>query len=100
LGLHIPGLGIIFTVLLIFITGLITKSYLGRVVVRTGEGRFGRISIVRSIYPAIKQIFNSLFVGKGRSFRKEAFTLIISAGIVPPRTRSAGIERSVEGNIK
>jgi len=31
---------------------------------------FSQIPIVRSIYLAIKQIFNSLFVGKSRSFRK------------------------------
>lgn len=159
-GLHIPGLGIIFTIALIFITGLITKSYLGNVVVRKGEGLFGKIPIVRSIYLAIKQIFNTLFVGKGKSFRKvvlieyprkglysigfvtgsaedtfpqisdekknnvgvfiplaltpytgsfvivheseviemdmtveEAFTLIISAGIVPPRSRASVIEQ-------
>ena len=70
LGFHIPGLGIIFTVLLILITGLLTKSYLGNVVVRKGEGLFAQIPIVRSVYLAIKQIFNSLFVGKSRSFRK------------------------------
>lgn len=70
LGFHIPGLGIIFTVLLIFVIGLITKSYLGNVIVRRGERLFEKIPIVRSIYLAIKQIFNNLFVGKSRSFRK------------------------------
>ena len=59
LGFHMPGLGIIFTVLLIFITGLITKSYLGNVVVRKGEGVFAQIPIVRSIYLAIKQFQKS-----------------------------------------
>jgi uncharacterized membrane protein len=70
LGFHVPGLGIIFTLLLIFTTGLVTKSYFGNMIVRKGEGLFEKIPIVRSIYLAIKQIFNSLFVGKSRSFRK------------------------------
>jgi uncharacterized membrane protein len=70
LGIHIPGLGAIVTVLLIFCCGLITTSYLGNRLVRLGERLVGRIPLVRSIYQALKQIADSLFMDRAKSFKK------------------------------
>jgi uncharacterized membrane protein len=69
-GIHIPGLGAIFTVILIFVCGLVTTSYLGNRLVRLGESLVGKIPFVRSIYQAIKRIADSLFMDKARSFKK------------------------------
>ena len=105
LGFHVPGLGIIFTAVLIFITGLLTKSYLGNVIVQKGEGLFEKIPIVRSIYLAIKQIFNSLFVGKSRSFRKVVLveyprTGVFSIGFVTGPTDATFIPVPSAGKSK
>jgi uncharacterized membrane protein len=70
LGIHVPGLGAIVTVILIFICGLVTTSYLGNRMVRFGERLVGKIPFVRSIYQAIKRIADSLFMDKARSFKK------------------------------
>jgi uncharacterized membrane protein len=70
LGIHVPGLGAIVTVILIFICGLVTTSYLGNRLVRFGERLVGKIPFVRSIYQAIKRIADSLFMDKARSFKK------------------------------
>jgi uncharacterized membrane protein len=70
LGVHIPGLGVIVTVALIFISGLVTASYFGNRMVRFGERLVGKIPFVRSIYHAIKRIADSLFMDKTRSFKK------------------------------
>jgi uncharacterized membrane protein len=70
LNFHIPGLGVIVTVLLIMICGLVTKSYLGNRLVRLGERLVGKIPFVRSIYQAIKRIADSLFMDKAQSFKK------------------------------
>ena len=69
-GIHIPGLGVIITVLLIFFCGLITTSYFGNRIVRFGERLVGKIPFVRSIYQALRQIADSLFMDKARSFKK------------------------------
>jgi uncharacterized membrane protein len=69
-GIHIPGLGAIITVILIFVCGLVTRSYLGNRLVRFGEHLVGKIPFVRSIYQAIKRIADSLFMDKARSFKK------------------------------
>jgi uncharacterized membrane protein len=70
LNVHVPGLGAIVTVILIFICGLVTTSYLGNRMVRFGEHLVGKIPFVRSIYHAIKRIANSLFMDKAQSFKK------------------------------
>ena len=70
LKFHIPGLGVIVTVVLIFICGLLTKSYLGKRLVGFGEYLVGKIPFVRSIYQAIKRIAESLLMDKAQSFKK------------------------------
>jgi uncharacterized membrane protein len=67
---QIPGLGTIVTVMLIFLCGLITTSYLGKRLVSFGESIVGRIPFVRSIYQAIKRIAESIFMDKAQSFKK------------------------------
>jgi len=70
LHFHIPGMGVIVTVLLIFICGLVTTSYFGNRVVVFGERIVGKIPFVRSIYQAIKRIADGLFMDKAQSFKK------------------------------
>jgi uncharacterized membrane protein len=70
LQLHIPGLGVIVTVILIFICGLVTTSYFGNRIVRFGERIVGKIPFVRSVYQAIKRIAEGLFMDKAQSFKK------------------------------
>ena len=70
LGFHIPGLGIIITLILIFIIGLVTKSYLGRKAVTLGEWIVDKIPFVSGIYKGVKQLVDAIFSGKHKSFRK------------------------------
>jgi uncharacterized membrane protein len=70
LGFHIPGLGIIITLILIFIIGLITKSYLGRKAVTLGEWIVDKIPFVSGIYRGVKQLVDAIFSDKHKSFRK------------------------------
>jgi uncharacterized membrane protein len=70
LGFQIPGLGVIVTLILIFIVGLITKSYLGNKAVDLGEKILDRIPFVSGIYKGIKQLVDAIFSDKHQSFRK------------------------------
>jgi len=67
---HIPGLGIIVMVVLIFIIGLVTRSYLGNKLVGWGELFVGKIPVVRTIYTAIKQLVDAIFSEKSGSFKR------------------------------
>jgi uncharacterized membrane protein len=70
IGTHIPGLGIIVTVALIFICGLVTRSYIGDKIVTSGENLVNRIPFVRSIYKGIKQISDNMLMDQRSSFKK------------------------------
>ena len=69
-GFHVPGLGAILTVLIVFITGLATANILGQRMVRLWEGVLARIPIVKSIYYSVKQVSDTLFSSSGEAFRK------------------------------
>ncbi len=70
LHIHIPGLGVIVTVLLIFVCGLVAKSYFGNRLVTIVEGLVERIPVIRSVYQALKQITDSIITDKSQSFKK------------------------------
>ena len=70
LPFHIPGLGVIITLILIFIAGLVTKSYIGKKGVVLGEKLVSKIPLVRGIYNALKQLVEALLSDKGQSFKK------------------------------
>jgi uncharacterized membrane protein len=70
LGMHIPGLGIIFTIAFVFLTGMLVTNFIGNWVISVWESFLSRIPLVRSIYTAVKQVLNTVFSSSGESFRK------------------------------
>ena len=73
LGLEIPGLGIILTLLLIFILGLFITNVLGRTIFNWGEKILTKLPLVNTIYNAVKQITNA-FSGKSmKNFKQVIF---------------------------
>lgn len=69
-GFEIPGLGTILTLLIIFITGLVTANILGQQLVKFWESALSRIPVVKSIYYSVKQVSDTLFSGNGDAFRQ------------------------------
>jgi uncharacterized membrane protein len=69
-GFHIPGLGTILTLLVIFLTGLATRNFVGKRIVWAWEALLTRIPVVRSIYSSVKQVSDTLFSSSGNAFRK------------------------------
>ncbi|MBV2205842.1 MAG: DUF502 domain-containing protein [Pseudomonas sp.] len=70
LGIYIPGIGMVLTLLIVFVTGLVTANIIGQRLVRFWEGVLARIPIVKSLYYSAKQISETLFSGNGEAFRK------------------------------
>jgi uncharacterized membrane protein len=70
LGFHVPGVGTVLTLLVIFLTGLVTANIIGQKLVRFWEGILARIPIVKSIYYSVKQVSDTLFSSSGQAFRK------------------------------
>lgn len=67
---HLPGLGLILIILLIFVVGVLTKSFLGAKLVQWGELIVDRIPIVRSIYTGAKQVVTTIAHADTKAFRK------------------------------
>ncbi|MES3024587.1 MAG: DUF502 domain-containing protein [Pseudomonadota bacterium] len=70
IGYNIPGLGTILTVLIIFVTGLLTNNLVGNYLVRQWERVLHRIPVVSSLYGSVKQVSDTLFSSSGNAFRK------------------------------
>ena len=69
-GVHIPGFGVILSLLVLFITGMLVTNFLGRKLVALWEKILARIPLVRSIYSSSKQVIETLFSSNGQAFRK------------------------------
>lgn len=70
LGYSIPGLGLVITVVIVWLTGLFAANLVGRKVVLLWEALLARIPLVRGIYSAVKQVAETIFNTDGEAFRK------------------------------
>ena len=70
LGVHIPGLGAILTLVIVFLTGLFATNFFGAQLIELWHEILHRIPVVNSIYSSVKQISDTLFSSSGQAFRK------------------------------
>ena len=70
LGYDVPGLGVLLTLLIVFLTGLFAANLVGGKLVTFGERVLARIPIVRSIYSSVKQVSDTILSPSGNAFRK------------------------------
>jgi uncharacterized membrane protein len=70
LGVHIPGLGAILTIVIVFVTGVFATNFFGAQLVEIWHEILHRIPVVNSIYSSVKQISDTLFSTSGQAFRK------------------------------
>ncbi len=70
LHIHIPGLGLIFVIILVFAVGLLTRNIVGRRIVRLGENIVDRIPLVRILYAGVKQLLETIFLQKTDAFKR------------------------------
>lgn len=66
----IPGLGIIIGLLGLTLLGFLAANLVGRTLIDAGEAILNRMPVVRGLYKAIKQVFETIFSQSGTSFRK------------------------------
>ncbi|MSQ49883.1 MAG: DUF502 domain-containing protein [Betaproteobacteria bacterium] len=70
LGLHVPGMGVVMTLVIVLLTGLFATNLLGARLVHLWHHILHRIPVVNSIYSSVKQISDTLFSSSGQAFRK------------------------------
>ncbi len=70
LPFNIPGTGLIVAVLLLIIIGFFTASFFGKFFVKIGEKFINRLPVFRSIYNALKQVFQTVLGSSSEAFRE------------------------------
>jgi len=79
-GYDIPGMGIALALLLVFLTGMLTRLYLGKKILAFSDKIFDRIPLGRSIYKAIQQFLSTVLGEERRSFRKVVLAEYLAPG--------------------
>jgi uncharacterized membrane protein len=94
--LHVPGIGLVIVVVGLTLIGGLTAGVLGRVYIRMTDRILARMPVVRGIYAAVKQIFETVLAKQSNSFREVVL-------VEWPRTGMwtiAFVTAAVEGEIK
>ena len=72
LPFSVPGLGLVIGVVGLTLIGFLTTNILGRWLVRIGEKLVARMPIIRGLYGALKQLFETMLAQKATAFRQVA----------------------------
>jgi uncharacterized membrane protein len=70
IGVHVPGMGVLLTFVIVLITGALAANFIGARLVQIWHELLHRIPFVSSIYSAVKQVSDTLFSSSGEAFRK------------------------------
>jgi uncharacterized membrane protein len=70
LGFKTPGLGIVLSVVIVLVTGMVVANLFGRTLVAMWERLLARIPFVSKIYHGVKQVMETVLSADGQSFRK------------------------------
>ncbi|GAB4239614.1 MAG: hypothetical protein Kow0032_26820 [Methyloligellaceae bacterium] len=66
----VPGVGLIFSITALVIIGAFTANLFGRTLISYGEMMLDRMPVVRNVYRALKQIFETVLSQSNNSFQK------------------------------
>lgn len=81
LPFKIPGSGLVVAIMGFTLLGFLTANLVGRTLIELGEMVLDRMPIVRAIYRSLKQVFETLFSGKGSGFRRVGLVEFPSPGM-------------------
>jgi len=68
-GFSLPGIGAVFALIVLLLTGVLVTNLIGRRLVIWGEELLNRIPVVRSVYGGVKSFAESVF-SQSNAFRK------------------------------
>lgn len=65
-----PGIGLIIAISTFIIIGWFATNFMGRLVIRISEYIVDRMPVIRTLYSAIKQIFETIMASQSSAFRE------------------------------
>jgi uncharacterized membrane protein len=104
LPFHIPGTGLLITLVGIFVVGVLAANLLGRKLVAIGERILARIPFLSAVYKATKQFMETFFAKEREGFRRVVLLEyprkgLYSIGFVTGRTKGEIQTRTSEDTI-
>lgn len=99
LGFHVPGIGVVLTLLVIFFTGLFAANLIGQRLVAFGEKLMVRIPLVRPIYTGVKQVTETVFKPGGQSFRKVLLVEFPCPGVWSIAFQTGEVNQIINGHV-
>jgi len=69
-GMYVPGVGIVLSLVLLFVTGVVVKNLFGGQMVAGLESLVRRIPVVGSVYGGAKTFSETVLTDKGKSFKQ------------------------------
>lgn len=81
IGVSIPGLGLVLTVVLILATGFVASNVAGQAAIGVLERGFAHLPVVSVLYASIKDLLGA-FVGDKKSFDRPVMVAMDAAGAV------------------
>jgi uncharacterized membrane protein len=69
-GTYVPGIGIVLSLLLLFLTGLLVKNLFGGQMVAGLESLVRRVPVIGAVYGGAKTFSETVLTDKGKSFKQ------------------------------
>lgn len=80
-GIHIPGLGILAVLIILYLTGLIISNTLGRQIVRFAEKLTARIPLIKTTYKIGQQLTKTLSLPENQIFKQAILVEYLKPGM-------------------
>src|SRR3990167_761181 len=100
IGVNIPGLGLILTLIILFLTGMLATNFLGSRLVEYWDRLINRIPMVRTIYTGVKQAMHTLFAPGGTAFRKVLLVEFPRAGMWSIAFQTANTSEQISKHVQ
>ena len=79
-GGAIHGYGVIVTLIVVFLTGVIANNFFGKKIITIYEYVLNKVPVISSIYKGIKQVSDTLLSNSGQAFSKAVLIEFPNAG--------------------
>ena len=66
----LPGFGVVVLLVIITVIGALTAGFVGRYIIHLGERIVARMPVIRNVYSALKQIFETVLKQQSNAFRQ------------------------------
>ena len=81
LPFSVPGVGLIFAIVILTLLGFLTANLVGRTIVSFGERLLDRVPLVRNLYRGLRQLFQTALSQTSRSFQQVALVEYPTPGV-------------------